>query len=118
MTLVPSRRPAKRRRSSYRDPLTGVETHVKDHDDLLAYTTDWTNLLRGDTIATAAFEATGGITLDATANDTTTTTATVSGSQGEVKTTITTTTSGETLVRREYFEATRRSGADLGYWHR
>lgn len=88
-------------RSSYFYDQDGVLSWHKDRDSVLSYTLDWADILAGDTISTSNWEA-DGVTVDSSANDTTSATVTVSLSGGTVKNTIVT-AAGMTMVRRIRF---------------
>ena len=76
---------------------------AKDVDEVLDYDLDWANLLDGDTIATSTWSSeAGSVTVNSSTNTTTTTTAWVTGTNGELKNTVTT-AAGRTLVRRVAF---------------
>lgn len=52
---------------------------VKTPNEVKDYSIDWTDRLAGDTISTSAFTVPSGITLDSQTNDTTSSTAWISG---------------------------------------
>ena len=81
------------------------QTFELDAGETLDYTVDWgTKYLGSDTIATSAFSVPSGITKVTDSNTTTVATVQLTGaaplgSSYDIENTITTTTSGETVIR-------------------
>ena len=94
---MPTHRVQERRNVFFRD-VDGMLSVARHEDEVAPVTLDYSDALdTGETVATSAWDA-DGVTLSGEATTTTTASATISGTDGEIQNTITT-SAGRTLVQ-------------------